>query len=330
MVRRSGVASADGSAESVVYGNGSQPMPDLDNTAPAKRSWSGGGGRWMVWPLRILLWVALLVVAYRGITAIFLNEQPASSSNGATAPASASGPQFPVTLAEAYALQFGEVYLNFSPGTAAQRAQQLAAYIPSGVSSSDPEFGWNGSGTMQLQSEQVASVDVRSPQSAVVNILASVNGQLMELGVPIYTAGGGIVVSGEPAWLPPPTGIQLPSTQQPSSDPAAQSALQSQLPSFFQAYASGNTDTLNRFLAPGVSLIGLGGAVTYNSIASLNVPPGGDTRDITVTVNWQLPSQAGSNAAQLSTTYDMVVVDQQSGKWYVKEIRASTQPMGTQ
>lgn len=330
MVRRSGVASADGSAESVVYGNGSRPMPDLDNAPPAKRSWSGGGGgRWMVWPLRVLLWVALLVVAYRGITAIFLNETP-STSNSGTTPASTSGPQFPVTLAEAYALQFGAVYLNFNPGAAAERAQQLAAYIPSGVSSSDPEFGWNGSGTMQLDSEQVASVDVRSPQSAVVNLLASVNGQLMELGVPIYTSGGGIVVSGQPAWLPAPSTIQPPNTQQPSSDPAAQSALQSQLPAFFQAYASGNADTLNRFLAPGVSLTGLGGAVTFSSIASLNVPAGGDTRDITVTVIWQLPSQAGSNAAQLSTTYDMVVVDQQSGKWYVKEIRASTQPMGTQ
>jgi Conjugative transposon protein TcpC len=330
MVRRSGVASADGSAESVVYGNGSQPMPDLGSAAPGKRSWSGGGGRWMVWPLRVLLWVALLVVAYRGITAIVLNETPASSAKSGTAPAGTSGPQFPVTLAEAYALQFGQVYLNFSPGTAAQRAQQLAAFIPSGASSSDPEFGWNGSGTMQLNSEQVASVDVRSSQSAVVNLLASVNGQLMELGVPIYTSGGGIVVSGEPAWLPAPSSVQPPNMQQPSSDPAAQSALQSQLPAFFQAYANGNTGTLNRFLAPGVSLTGLGGVVTYNSIASLNVPPGGATRQITVTVNWQLPSQAGSNGAQLSTTYDMVVVDEQSGKWYVKEIRASTQPMGTQ
>ena len=328
MVRRSGVASADASAESAMYGNGSQPMPDLDGATPAKRSWSGGGGRWMVWPLRVLLWVALLVVAYRGITAIVLNETPASSKSGTTT-ASTSGPQFPVTLAEAYALQFGNVYLNFSPGTAAQRAQELAAYIPSGVSSSDPEFGWNGSGTLQLDSEQVASVDVRSSQIAVVNVLASVNGQLMELGVPIYTSGGGVVVSGQPAWLPAPPAIQPPNTQQPSSDPAAQGELQNQLPSFFQAYANGNADTLNRFLAPGVSLTGLGGAVTYNSIASLSVPAGGDTREITVTVNWQLPSQAGSNPAQLSTTYDMVVV-QQSGKWYVKEIRASTQPMGTQ
>ncbi|MBV9380691.1 MAG: conjugal transfer protein [Streptosporangiaceae bacterium] len=312
-----------------MYGNGSQQVPDFD-AAPARRSWGGGGGRWMVWPLRILLWVALLVVAYRGISAIVLNETPASTGNTGNTPASGPGTQFPVTLAEAYALQFGQVYLNFSPATEAQRAQQLAAFIPSSISSADPGFGWNGSGTMRLQSEQVASVDVRSSANAVVNLLASVNGQLMELGVPIYAADGGIVVSGEPAWLPAPSAIQPPSPQQVSSDQAAQSALMSQLPAFFQAYAAGDSATLNRFLAPGVSVTGLGGAVTFGSIANLSVPAGGNTREIIATVNWQLAGQPGSTPAQLSMTYDMVVVDQQSGKWYVKEIRASTQPMGTQ
>jgi len=152
----------------------------------------------------------------------------------------------------------------------------------------------------------------------------------MELGVPVYAAGGGLTVPGEPAWLPAPASAQPPNPQQDNSDPVAQSALMSQLPPFFAAYASGDSATLNRFLAPGVSLTGLGGTVTFGSIDSLSVPAGGATRDITVTVNWVLAGQAGTNAAQLSTTYDMVVNDQQSGKWYVKEIRASTQPMGNQ
>ena len=56
----------------------------------------------------------------------------------ASAPA-ASG--FPVTLADAYALQFGQVYLNYSPHNAGQRAAQIGTFLPSG---SDPQLGWNG------------------------------------------------------------------------------------------------------------------------------------------------------------------------------------------
>lgn len=328
MVRRSGVADADGGGAQPVLYDDYPEAPDANQAAPTKSPWGGGGGRWLVWPMRVLLWAALLVVAYRGVTAIAFDEVPARDA-GTSGTGTSTSSSFPVTLAEAYALEFSNVYLNFSPSDQNLRAQQLAQFIPSDASAADPEFGWNGSGTLRLESAHVAGIDVRDSNDAVVTVLASVNNELMELGVPIYSSGGGVVVSGEPAWLPAPSSIQPPSQQQASSDPVAQSALQSQLPAFFQAYASGDTATLNRFLAPGVTLNGLNGTVTYGSIASLYVPPGGTTRDITVTVNWQLAG-SGAGAAQLSATYDMSVVDQQSGKWYVKDIRASTQPMGSQ
>jgi len=285
----------------------------------------------MVWPMRVVLWVAILVIGYRGVMAIVLNETPASSNGTAAgvAPAASTSP-FPVTLGEAFALQFGAAYLSASPAAATQRAQQLAAFIPANVHSVDPQFGWNGGGAMRLQSEQVADIDVRDAHTAVVTLLATVNGHLMELGVPLYASGAGIVVSGHPAWLPAPSAASPPNTQEASSDPAAQSALSSQLPAFFQAYASGDQGTLNRFLMPGTSLSGLDGAVIYSSIANIAVPRGGATRPITVTVNWMLPDQVRNGVAQLAETYDMTVVDQQTGRWYVKEIRASTQPIGTQ
>ena len=326
MVRRSGVASVDSGVQSTGYADELPDVPAMQEQITKKRTWNGGGGRWLVWPTRVLLWAALLVIAYRGVTAIALNEVPAKDA-GTGAASSSSVSTFPSGLSEAYALEFAQVYLNFSPAQENQRAQELAQYIPSGASSADPEFGWNGSGALRLDSANVAGINVQDASHAVVTVLASVNGGLMELGVPIYASGGGIVVSGEPAWLPAPSTIQPASQQQSSSDPGAQSALMSQLPAFFQAYASGDTATLNRFLAPGVTLNGLGGAVTYGSIASIYVPVGGTTRDITVTVNWQLP---GAGGAQLSATYHMSVIDQQSGKWYVREISASTQPMGSQ
>jgi hypothetical protein len=295
-------------------------------------SWQGSGGRWLLWPLRVVLWTALLVIAFRGITAIVFNQAPVPAG-GAAGPGTAAGGQFPVTLAEAYATEFGRVYLGFSPQGQGQREQALAAFLPASALAADPNLGWNGVGQLNLQSLQVAGINVRDGQHAVVTLLALLNGQLMELGVPIAATGSGVVVSGEPAWLPAPPQI-LPPPGPRGSDQVARSQLMNELPAFFQAYASGDSATLNRFGVRGASVTGLGGTVTFGSISALHVPPGGATRQITVTVIWQLSGQAGSAAgnlgmaSKLEMAYGMSVVDLQSGKWYVKEIGASTEAVG--
>lgn len=325
MVRRGGVTSAENGTESSVYTDDSPAWPGTQRPAPApKAPWSGSGGRWTVWPMRIVLWAAILVIGYRGVVAIVLNEQPASKADSGAAATSSGPSQFPVTLAEAYVLNFGRVYLNFDPATATQRQQALAAFLPQGVTSAQPQLGWNGQGTMQMAWESVAAINVQSQNSAVVDLLATVNNKVVEFGVPVYAANGGLVISGLPALLPAPQTVQPPQGAQGQGDPTATSQLQAQLPLFFAAYASGNPAELARYVASGVSLAGLGGAVTFQGLGPIYVPQGGTTRDITVTVNWQLAGQQGGFA----TTYDMSVVELQGGKWYVKDIRASTQPMG--
>jgi hypothetical protein len=297
-------------------------------------SWRGAGGRWLLWPLRVVLWTALVVVAFRGITAIIFGSSPAPA--GGTRAANATG-EFPVSLAEAYAAEFGRVYLGFSPQSLGQREQALASFVPPAVSAVNPSLGWNGIGQLNLQSLQVAGIKVQDQKHAVVTLLALLNGQLMELGVPVAATGSGLVVSGEPAWLPAPPQISPPPAPR-GSDRVARSQLMNELPAFFQAYASGDGRALNRFLVHGASVAGLGGVVTFDSIGALHVPPGGARRQITVTVIWQVPAteQPGSTAenlgmaSKLEMTYGMSVVDLQSGKWYVKEIGASTEAVGAQ
>jgi hypothetical protein len=279
--------------------------------------------------MRVVLWAAILIIGYRGVTAILFDETPSSGSGTGNDTTGTAASGFPVALGEAFAMRFGQAYLNYSPSTATQRAQQLAAFIPASARAKDPQFGWTGSGTSVSQSTEVAGIDVRSADTAVVKLLSTVNGQPMELGVPLYASDGGLVVSGEPAWLPAPPVAALPGAQQASSDQAAKSALASQLPGFFQAFASGDQAALGRYLASGASVSGLSGAVSFGGITSLQVSQGGATRDITVTVDWAIPGQVATGAPRLATTYDISVVDQQSGRWYVKDIRASTQPMGT-
>jgi Conjugative transposon protein TcpC len=300
-----------------------EPDPRTDE------GWGGAGGRWLLWPLRVLLWAALLIIAFRGVTAIVFSHSSASPAAGSGS-ATAKPGQFPVALGEAFAAEFGRVYLNFNPQDQGLREQQLAEFVPASLAAAQPDLGWNGTGQLSLGSEQVAGIAVQSPQHAVVTLLALVNGQLMELGVPVAASDGSVVVDGDPAWLPAPAPIALPSPAPGRSDLAVQSQLMNELPAFFQAYASGDSAALNRFLAPGVRMTGLAGTVAYDSIAGLHVPPGGTTRQITVSVIWQLLSQGVPNGAKLQVTYSMSVVQQSGVKWYVKEISASTEAVGAQ
>jgi len=288
--------------------------------------WRGAGGRWLVWVFRVVVWLVLLLIGYRGVTAIMHGE---TASGGTPAPAASAGTAFPSALAGAYALQFGQVYLNADPARAGQRASELATFLPPGA---DSQLGWNGTGSLVLQSEQVADVAVQDANHAVVTLLARVNGNLMELGVPVYYAGGALAVSGEPAWLPAPPKAAVPTPTPPSSDAASQAELTKQLPAFFQAYASGDQATLGRFLAPGTTVAGLDGQLTYGSLAGVTVPAGGDTRHVTATVEWDVPGQASSGTAsppaQLEMSYALTIVNK-GGTWYISAIGPSFQTAGS-
>jgi conjugative transposon protein TcpC len=298
----------------------------------AAQSWRGAGGRWLVWAFRAVLWAVLLIIGYRGVMAILLNEAPATSTPAPSAPPTS---KFPAGLAGGFALQFSEVYLNANPADAGQRASELAQFLPADA---DTQLGWDGKGTLQLQSEQLAGVKIHNAHNAVVTVLARVNGNLMELGVPVYSTGGSMVVSGEPAWLPAPPRAAPPANPPAASDDAAQADLQNLLPQFFVAYANGNPVTLARFLVPGAKVTGLGDTLTYSSLSSVNVPPGGNTRQITATVVWRIPgapvpAKPQSRHAQaappagLEMTYGLTIV-KQNGSWYVKSITPSTRPAG--
>lgn len=325
MVRRS---TLDRGPHPDIHDGGSDIRTPLGEQGAGARDrpgpWRGAGGRWAVWALRGLIWLVLIVIGIRGVMAIVLGQTTPSHSSGSTVrPPASTG--FPSSLAEAYALQFASVYLNFSQTGQGHRAHQLANFLPNGV---NPQLGWNKAGSLSLQSDQVAGIDVRDARHAVVTLLARVNGSLMELGVPIYAANGGMVVSGEPAWLGPPARVSPPVAAAKNPDATTQAALTAQLPAFFQAYASGDSASMTRFMAHGASATGLGGAVTFSSISSVYVPSGGDTRQITVSVVWQIPGQAGAAPAQLQMTYDMTVVSQ-NANWYVQSIRASAQSAGS-
>src|SRR5215813_2900661 len=92
-----------------------------NRTRPRSGSaWRGAGGRWLVWTFRVVVWVILLVIGYRGVMASVLNETPTANSN--SAPSASAPPAFPAEEASPHALQFGQVYLHPRPAPASHRA----------------------------------------------------------------------------------------------------------------------------------------------------------------------------------------------------------------
>lgn len=304
-----------------------QPYPARSGAATVP--WRGAGGRWVLWVARALAWAALLLIGYRGVLAIIDGQ---SSSPAAVPSGTATSTNtFPVTSAEAYALEFGNVYLNFSPATAARRGHDLASFLPRRT---DSQLGWDGAGSQQVIDDQVANVSVTGAHTAVVTLLARLStGHLIELGVPVYAAGGGMSVSGNPALLPGPAPAAPPALSRGAADHATEALLRSELPAFFQAYASGDQATLARFAAPGAHIAGLGGGVTFRTIDSVYAPAGDSSRTVLVTVTWQLQLAAaspkgsdtvGTAPASLQMTYQLAVA-RQHGTWDVQSIGAATQ-----
>ena len=94
-------------------------QPHSVRPAQATAQWGGAGGRWLIWVARAVAWAVVLLIGYRGVLAIV--QGPAARAPAASGKLQSGSGQFPVTAAEAYALQFGDLYLNFTPATAAAR-----------------------------------------------------------------------------------------------------------------------------------------------------------------------------------------------------------------
>ncbi|MFV2175970.1 conjugal transfer protein [Actinomadura sp. LOL_016] len=292
--------------------------PDGRGRGPRGGRWSGSGGRWWVWTGRAVLWALIIVILVNGVRAPFERFTAADDPETTTAPrTSGERAQFPTSAAGAFALQFANVYLNYDQENAADRQAQLQTFLPEGA---DPQFGWNSTGTLQVQSVQVAGVQARDAHNATVSLVARTGDKWLRLAVPVYAdAGGGLVVAARPALLPPPAKAALPQQQPGQRDAALEGELQPILVTFFQAYARSDQTALSRFAA-GSPIGGLAGSVEYARIAEVVAPQGeAGARTVTTGVVWRV---AGG---ELEQAYELDMV-RKDATWYVKDIRGTTDP----
>ncbi|WP_240197105.1 conjugal transfer protein [Nonomuraea lactucae] len=239
----------------------------------------------------------------------------------------------------AFAAQFAGVYLNFSPADAASRASKLTAFLAEGM---QPQLGWDGNGKFAAVAIQPYDIKAGDASNAVVSVAFQSGARRLLLSVPIYysgdDAGGRFVVSGRPAILPAPAPADLPQVAEPEIDDVATAELKPQLEGFFKDYASGDTASLQRYLAVGKTLPSFGGAFTFGGLQDLVVPVGGATREVQAVVVWVVPGttpQADPNAttdpsataARIEQVYRLTV-EKQGDKWYVNDIRGAGRAVG--
>lgn len=287
--------------------------------------WAGSGGRWWVWLGRLVLWALIIVIVVNGVRAPF--ERFTSDGSGGTAtPRADAKSRFPATAASAYALEFTGVYLNYDQRSAADRQRQLQYFLPAGT---DTQFGWNGVGQLQIQAVEVAGVDAKDANNAIVTVLARTRDRWFQLAVPVYAKDGALAITGRPALLPPPARAALPPGSIRERDSAIESELQPVLDGFFKAYASDDRTALARF-ADQTTIVGLAGAVNFVQVREVIAPSSSDAaRTVYATVAWQVaPTDPKGAGGELEQSYELTVVKKE-GTWYVRGIRGSTRPMGS-
>ncbi|WP_239128963.1 conjugal transfer protein [Sinosporangium siamense] len=271
----------------------------------------------------------IIVVVVNGVRAPFERLTQGSAPAGVVPEAQ---PKFPVAKAEAFAVQFAQVYLNFDGAKPDVRAGRLAAYLPDGAPT---QFGWDGLGKMEAGAIQPYETKVTDDRNAVVVLLFQSGNRRMMLSVPVFASGGGLVVPEYPAVLPAPAKAAFPSPPEESRDEATEVELRPQLQGFFEKYAEGDPVDLQRFVAADVRLESFDSAFDFVSLDKVHVPPGGNVRKVRVEVTWSVPSAGAqtnpeapaASEGKLEQAYDLIV-EKQSDKWYIKEISGASRTLG--
>ncbi|MFC0862050.1 conjugal transfer protein [Sphaerimonospora cavernae] len=297
--------------------------------------WSGGGGRWLVWIGRVVLWALIIVIVVNGVRAPF---ERLSQGGDPTTTSSPSDLGFPVTEASAFANQFAAVYMNYDAANPQQRAERLKSFLPE--DEDDKQFGWNGYGRMSAGAFQFAGISVIDAHNARVTVSYQSGSRRGLLSVPVYYDGTGFVVSEKPALLPEAAPAGLPPISDPDRDSAAEAELRPQLEGFFKAYAAGNQVDLQRYVANGVTIEGFDGEFTLTQLKDVIVPPGeANSRDVTAVVVWEVAS-GGAAPTQTPSIDDptrqpggleqayRLTIEKQGDKWFVRDVQGAKRPAG--
>ncbi|GGQ90193.1 conjugal transfer protein [Streptomyces asoensis] len=321
-----------------------KPLPARDFDVPKPGGRISGGGRRTHVALRATLLITTCVFALGscGVMGLVIGK----SSGTTTAGLDASDAnryrltEFPTEQAAAFAEQYAQLCMTFSPDTSSARRTDLARYASAGV---DPDCGWSGEGTSKAVSVTWDGTAEKLPEYGDHGRYLGVqvrteDGTLTTLTVPVYVqnlaTGEGMRVSGDVGQMPLPAAADVPEVDQGDEvvDDTLSTQLQKEvLPGYFEAWGASNATAMARFLTPDATLTattGLAGRLTAPQIGTVvalvpasaqNSKPytydSGQAVQVRVAVDW-----TDSKGVAVRRAYRMTIVNTAQG-WFVKDVR---------
>jgi hypothetical protein len=284
--------------------------------------------------LVVVLAAALLTGVRSWIVTLRHNNDATSQQQTAAIPPAVS---YPSAVAAGAATRFATAYLSWDSAHTDARAAQLKAAGWTG----DPTLGWNGKGKQTVENATVAAIQATSGTDGAVTVVATVHswtgsptgssptgssdagnqtegpGKQIALLIPVRVDQGVASVSATPSIVAVPAARAPQDPVLATTDNDLTGQTQQQIIAFFKAYAADSD--VSTLTAPGSTVTGLGGAVTYSRLASWTVAePAGDHAQAIASVVWSTP-----DGAQLTQTYRLTLqrtVAGDAARWQVYAI----------
>ncbi|SHI12600.1 conjugal transfer protein [Streptomyces sp. 3214.6] len=321
-----------------------KPSPDRDFVVPKPGGRIPTGGRRTHVALRATLLITTCVFALGscGVMGLVVGKSSGATTAGLDE-ADATRyrlTEFPTEQAAAFAEQYAQLCMTFSPDTSSTRRTDLARYASAGV---DPECGWSGEGTSKAVSATWDGTAERLPEFGDHGRYIGVqvrtdDGTLTTLTVPVYVqnlkTGEGMRVAGDVGQMPLPARADVPELDQRDEvvdDTLSTQLQQKVLPGYFEAWGASDATAMSRFITPDATLTattGLAGRMTKPQVGTVValVPArvqgtdpyaysAGQAVQVRVVVDW-----SDAKGVAVSRAYRMTIVNTAQG-WFVKDIR---------
>ncbi|MGW2046532.1 conjugal transfer protein [Streptomyces sp. NPDC001858] len=335
-------APATGAAASAHTAFRPAPARDFDVPKPGGRIPSGGRRTHVALRATLLITTCVFALGSCGVMGLVVGKSSTTTAAGLDA-ADATRyrlTEFPTEQAAAFAEQYAQLCMTFSPDTSSARRTGLARYASAGV---DPECGWSGEGTSKALSATWDGTAENLPEFGDHGRYIGVqvrtdDGALTTLTVPVYVqnlkTGEGMRIAGDVGQMPLPARADVPEVDQ--SDEVVDEALSTQLqqkvlPGYFAAWGASDATAMSRFITPDATLTattGLSGSLANPQVGTVValVPTSlqdtdpyaysaGQAVQVRVAVDW-----SDAKGVVVSRAYRMTMVNTAQG-WFIKDIR---------
>jgi hypothetical protein len=276
------------------------------------------------WPARLgrsVLWLAVLVVAVRGVAGILVAQPQATSTRHA-----ASAPAWPDDAARAFAAEFAASYLRVDPDAGAEGSRAALAELAA------PEIVDRLVGQLDVDAvrQQVLSVNPAGStrldhERALITVAARISGKQprsVRLTIPVARgAGGGLVVYDLPSLAPAPARAAVTPPEGVPILGAERTAIGDVLTRFLRAYVSGDRAGLTYLIPAGTRIAASAGGFELLDLGSLTTVgrTSGPARLVLATVH----VRDRTSRAAYTLRYRVRLV--RRDRWYVAAINDSKQ-----